>query len=102
LAHTDKVEDISKEGTLYLPIQWRLCLHARTEVDLNQPSLQVFIYEDIKSVDLEAIGGMHTDIPCLGADGRLDRKQCLNDKVVDPGPHELNVHAHTLQVFEKS
>ena len=98
----DKIESVGHEVRLDRHVQWGVTGHRRTQVDLQEPRLEIRVDQDIKPHDLEAIGSMGPILLHGILHVILAAQERLDDNIISSRPQEIHVYTNLLEMPTES
>lgn len=93
-----QVEGVGDKSTLDAHVKWGITSKGRTQIDLQQPWLEVRVNQDVKPKDLEAVGPVGSVLLHGVLNVVLAAEHGLDDDIISPGPQQVHVDADLLEV----
>jgi hypothetical protein len=95
----NQAEGVCEQGALDRQVKGALSRQGGTQVDLDEPRLEIRVNQDVKSKKLEAVGAVCASLLHASLDVVLTAEKSLEDDVVDTGPKEIHVDADLLEML---
>ena len=93
------IESITNQIGFDRHVEWGVASHRGTQIDFEEPRLEIGIDQDIEAENLKAVGPMSLILLHGILDLVLATENCLDYDVVGSGPEQVHVDSDLFQVL---